>query len=49
VKTKGLHAKIAVSADGTGIVSADGTGIVSRADGVLLMQTLQVCGLGLGR
>jgi hypothetical protein len=37
VKTTGPHAKIAVS--------ADGTGIVSQAGGVLLTQALQATGL----
>jgi integrase len=40
VKTTGPHAKIAVS--------ADGTGLVSHVGGVLLMQTLQVSGLDRG-
>jgi len=40
VKTTGPHAKIAVS--------ADGTGLVSQAGGVLLTQTLRVTGLGRG-
>ena len=40
MKTTGPHAKIAVS--------ADGTGLVSQAGGVLLTQTLRVTGLGRG-